>query len=364
MGTNGIDSEWFSRTRLSSVAGTHIPEEGVEGAPVEGVVSEVRRHGACPAAVGAAPHVSEIPGATGSRTCNSSRRSSRTADCVFEKSWVSKTAFYGPRGNQPPARPPPPNTTSSTGPPRPTVRQSDSLMTVVYLLVLVPAGHHLHIASLDPESPTFDHRSKNTVSFNARSEGLETNETFADHRSARDAATPHDAWPIQMRYEYYRYHNRGAEGSVLIRIRAAWLGVRHHAAGTLLLRARRRDRSVARPPRHRPTSFVARLAMSISVALHGASALPVFSTAARSRVRGLVARQLARHPTSAPVQHRRLKSTVTRAEMEYDYDVFTIGASVSRCEPSRPRRPARRSSPGDAEALARSEKNRSSARKP
>ena len=339
MGTNGIDSEWFSRTRLSSVAGTHIPEEGVEGAPVEGVVSEVRRHGACPAAVGAAPHVSEIPGATGSRTCNSSRRSSRTV-C-----WVSKTAKRSTprRGNQPAQR-------SSSGPPRPT-----------YL----PAGHHLHIASLDPESPTFDHRSKNTVSFNARSEGLETNETFADHRSARDAATPHDAWPIQMRYEYYRYHNRGAEGSVLIRIRAAWLGVRHHAAGTLLLRARRRDRSVARPPRHRPTPFVARIAMSISVALHGASALPVFSTAARSRVRGLVARQLAaRHPTSAPVQHRRLKSTVTRAEMEYDYDVFTIGASVSRCEPSRPRRPARRSSPGDAEALARSEKNRSSARKP
>ena len=135
LGTNGIDSEWFSRTRLSSVAGTHIPEEGVEGAPVEGVVSEVRRHGACPAAVGAAPHVSEIPGATDSRTCNSSRRSSRTV-C-----WVSKTAKRSTprRGNQPAQR-------SSSGPPRPT-----------YL----PAGHHLHIASLDPESPTFDHRSKN-----------------------------------------------------------------------------------------------------------------------------------------------------------------------------------------------------------
>jgi hypothetical protein len=65
--------------------------------------------------------------------------------------------------------------------------------------------------------------------------------------------------------------------------------------------------------------------MSLSVAArHGAAALPVFSTAARARVRGLT-HQAARHPR----RHVRAFAVSTRAEMEYDYDIFTIGASAS-----------------------------------
>ena len=61
--------------------------------------------------------------------------------------------------------------------------------------------------------------------------------------------------------------------------------------------------------------------MSLSVAArHGAAALPVFSTAARARVRGLT-HQAARHPR----RHVRAFAVSTRAEMEYDYDIFTIG---------------------------------------
>lgn len=61
--------------------------------------------------------------------------------------------------------------------------------------------------------------------------------------------------------------------------------------------------------------------MSFSVARHSASALPVFSAAARSRVRALTS-SVARHPA----RRNRAFTTVTRAEMEYDYDIFTIGA--------------------------------------
>lgn len=61
--------------------------------------------------------------------------------------------------------------------------------------------------------------------------------------------------------------------------------------------------------------------MSISVARQGACALPVFSAAARSRVRALTS-SASRHPA----RRNRAFATVTRAEMEYDYDIFTIGA--------------------------------------
>lgn len=68
--------------------------------------------------------------------------------------------------------------------------------------------------------------------------------------------------------------------------------------------------------------------MSLSVARHGASALPTFSAAARSRVRALTA-SVARHPA----RKARAFTTAVRAEMEkhdYDYDIFTIGALYAR----------------------------------
>ena len=59
--------------------------------------------------------------------------------------------------------------------------------------------------------------------------------------------------------------------------------------------------------------------MSFSVAArHGAAALPVFSSAARARARVFSA---AGHPR----RRARAFTVATRAEMEYDYDIFTIG---------------------------------------
>ena len=64
--------------------------------------------------------------------------------------------------------------------------------------------------------------------------------------------------------------------------------------------------------------------MSLTVAArHGAAALPVFSSCARANVRGLTSKY-ARHPARA--RHVRSVTVQTRAEMEYDYDIFTIGA--------------------------------------
>jgi hypothetical protein len=64
--------------------------------------------------------------------------------------------------------------------------------------------------------------------------------------------------------------------------------------------------------------------MSLTVAArHGAAALPVFSSCARANVRGLTSKY-ARHPARA--RHVRAVTVQTRAEMEYDYDIFTIGA--------------------------------------
>jgi hypothetical protein len=64
--------------------------------------------------------------------------------------------------------------------------------------------------------------------------------------------------------------------------------------------------------------------MSLTVAArHGAAALPVFSSCARANVRGLTSKY-ARHPARA--RHVRGVTVQTRAEMEYDYDIFTIGA--------------------------------------
>ena len=63
--------------------------------------------------------------------------------------------------------------------------------------------------------------------------------------------------------------------------------------------------------------------MSLTVAArHGAAALPVFSSCARANVRGLTSKY-ARHPARA--RHVRGVTVQTRAEMEYDYDIFTIG---------------------------------------
>ena len=61
--------------------------------------------------------------------------------------------------------------------------------------------------------------------------------------------------------------------------------------------------------------------MSISVARHGAAAFPIFSNAAKRATRQLSASIPARHPR----RHDRAFSVKTRAEMEYDYDIFTIG---------------------------------------
>lgn len=61
--------------------------------------------------------------------------------------------------------------------------------------------------------------------------------------------------------------------------------------------------------------------MSISVARHGAAAFPIFSNAAKRNLRQLSASIPARHPR----RHARAFSVKTRAEMEYDYDIFTIG---------------------------------------
>ena len=66
--------------------------------------------------------------------------------------------------------------------------------------------------------------------------------------------------------------------------------------------------------------------MSLTVAArHGAAALPVFSSCARANVRGLTSKY-ARHPARA--RHVRSVTVQTRAEMEYDYDIFTIGACL------------------------------------
>ena len=64
--------------------------------------------------------------------------------------------------------------------------------------------------------------------------------------------------------------------------------------------------------------------MSLSVCRHGAAAFPIFTSAARAHLRGVgVVRP--RHPAHRAA--RRAFATTTRAEaMEYDYDVFTIGA--------------------------------------
>ena len=64
--------------------------------------------------------------------------------------------------------------------------------------------------------------------------------------------------------------------------------------------------------------------MSLTVAArHGAAALPVFSNSVRSNVRGFTA-EVARHSSKSIRQSRGL-TVKTRAEMEYDYDIFTIG---------------------------------------
>jgi hypothetical protein len=68
--------------------------------------------------------------------------------------------------------------------------------------------------------------------------------------------------------------------------------------------------------------------MSLTVAArHGAAALPVFSSCARANIHGLTFRS-ARHP--GKTRHVRGLTVKTRAEMEYDYDIFTIGASRSK----------------------------------
>ena len=61
--------------------------------------------------------------------------------------------------------------------------------------------------------------------------------------------------------------------------------------------------------------------MSLSVARHGAAAFPIFSNAAKRNLRQLSASIPARHSR----RHARAFSVKTRAEMEYDYDIFTIG---------------------------------------
>ena len=83
------------------------------------------------------------------------------------------------------------------------------------------------------------------------------------------------------------------------------------------------------PIRRPPTTHVRLVpgptrSMSLTVAArHGAAALPVFSSCARANVRGLTSKY-ARHPARA--RHVRGVTVQTRAEMEYDYDIFTIGA--------------------------------------
>ena len=71
--------------------------------------------------------------------------------------------------------------------------------------------------------------------------------------------------------------------------------------------------------------------MSISVARHGAAALPIFSNAAKRATRQLSASIPARHPR----RHARAFSVKTRAEMEYDYDIFTIGGGSGGVRASR-----------------------------
>ena len=80
--------------------------------------------------------------------------------------------------------------------------------------------------------------------------------------------------------------------------------------------------------------------MSFSVAArHGAAALPVFSSAARARARVFSA---AGHPR----RRSRAFTVATRAEMEYDYDIFTIGtrffAASASVHPPGPPSPATR----------------------
>ena len=65
--------------------------------------------------------------------------------------------------------------------------------------------------------------------------------------------------------------------------------------------------------------------MSLTVAArHGASALPVFSTCSRANVRGFTAKY-AKHCSKSVKSTSRGLTVKTRAEMEYDYDIFTIG---------------------------------------
>ena len=66
----------------------------------------------------------------------------------------------------------------------------------------------------------------------------------------------------------------------------------------------------------------------MSLSLARASALPVFSTAARSRVKALSSKASG-HPIAARRHsNSRAFTTVVRAaaEMTYDFDIFTIGA--------------------------------------
>jgi len=76
--------------------------------------------------------------------------------------------------------------------------------------------------------------------------------------------------------------------------------------------------------------------MSLSLA-RSASALPLFSSAARSRVKALSS-SASRHPSLAPRRHSSTTTVVVRAAAEmtsYDFDIFTIGGGSGGVRASR-----------------------------